>query len=198
MLESTVARTREFDVDLTLNKAIELFWQKGYSNTSMRMLVKYTGVSHSGLYTAFGNKDELFLIALKHYESSLFKYLFAGIENPKAGKKEIVKLFSFVSAANKDKYFKHGCFIVNTALEFTDGDSSVTSILRRTYRRQVDAFKNALSNGKEAGDFKPSIDIDAQAANLAVLFYGCSSLTRINAPSQSIHLAISAALGNLR
>ena len=49
-------RVREFDPDVALEKAIQLFWHKGYAETSMRDLVAHTGVAHAGLYSAFGSK----------------------------------------------------------------------------------------------------------------------------------------------
>lgn len=51
-----LTRIREFDVNDTMDKAMHLFWQKGYVETSVRDLVKYTGVAHAGLYSAFGDK----------------------------------------------------------------------------------------------------------------------------------------------
>lgn len=189
-----MARTREFDTEQALNKAIELFWQQGYAHTSMRQMVKHTGVSHAGLYTAFGGKDELFLKALRHYQSNLFAYLFSGICSPKASLKEIYKLFAFITTAKDDHYFKYGCFIANTAIEFGAGTGAVQEVILNTYQRQESAFAQALRNAKRQKLVPEDLHEEHQAAKLTALFYGCTSLTRMNAPSASIQAAVDQAL----
>ena len=52
-----MARVREFDPKEALAKALDLFWRKGYAETTMRDVVAYTGVAHAGLYSAFGSKQ---------------------------------------------------------------------------------------------------------------------------------------------
>lgn len=186
-----MARTREFDADLALIKAIELFWERGYSNTSMREMVKHTGVAHAGLYSAFGTKDELFKMALQKYEQRIFTYLFSGLESERASIKEIKKLFSFITTANDDKYFKHGCFIANTALEFGSTEGPVHDILKRTFMRQVKGFEHAITNAINNKQIRTNINIAETAASFTVLFYGCSSLTRMKAPIETIKIAVS-------
>lgn len=192
-----MARVREFSADIALNKAIEMFWERGYANTSMREMVKHTGVAHAGLYTAFGGKDGLFQSALEKYEERIFKYLFAGIESERADLRDIKKLFQFMQSAQDDKYFKHGCFIANTALEFGEISGPIHDILSRTFNRQVQGFLNALKNAKEKSQIKSDVDIEDAASCLTVLFYGCSSLTRMNAPNDSIQRAINSQFNSL-
>ena len=192
-----MARVREFSADIALNKAIEMFWERGYANTSMREMVKYTGVAHAGLYTAFGGKQDLFQASLEKYEERIFTYLFGGLESERASVKDIKKLFAFITSAKEDKYFKHGCFIANTALEFGATSGPIHDILHRTFKRQVSAFANALSNAQNQGQISSKVDILNTASSFTVLFYGCSALTRMNAPSDEIQRSISAALSAL-
>lgn len=192
-----MARTREFTADLALNKAIELFWEFGYANTSMREMVKHTGVAHAGLYTAFGGKEDLFKAALEKYEERIFTYLFSGLESDRASIKDIKKLFAFITSASDDKYFKHGCFIANTALEFGATRGPIHNILDRTFTRQVRAFEHALGNAHKEGKINADTDIANAAASLAVLFYGCSSLTRMRASNAVIQQSISALLSSI-
>jgi len=187
-----MARVREFNENIALDRAIELFWEKGYAHTSMREVVKHTGVAHAGLYTAFGGKDDLFKAAIEKYEERIFKYLFGGLESSRASLKDIKKLFAFITSAKDDKYFRHGCFIANSALEFSDAEHPINEIFTRTFNRQVQSFKNALTNAQAQNQISSEVNIDEAAASFAVLFYGCSSLTRMNAPSTAIQQAVTA------
>ncbi|MFT4655792.1 MAG: TetR/AcrR family transcriptional repressor of nem operon [Patiriisocius sp.] len=189
-----MARTREFSADIALDKAIEMFWEFGYANTSMREMVKHTGVAHAGLYGAFGGKDDLFKTALEKYEERIFSHLFSRLESDQGSIKDIKKLFAFITSASKDKYFKHGCFIANTALEFGAKPGPIHSIVNRTFTRQVKAFEHTLGNAIRYGQIRKSTKVADTASSFTVLFYGCLVLTRMKAPSNNIQQAISATL----
>ena len=60
-------RSREFDVDETLERAMTLFWERGYEATSVQDLVERTGVNRSSLYSVYGDKQGVFLAVLDRY-----------------------------------------------------------------------------------------------------------------------------------
>ena len=66
-----MARSKEFDVDEVLLKAMHLFWDQGYENTSMQDLVKGMGIHKRSLYDTFGDKHTLFMKVLDRYAGSL-------------------------------------------------------------------------------------------------------------------------------
>src|SRR5262245_19089656 len=60
-------RPRAFDADLALERAMKLFWEKGYGGTSLSDLTEVMGINRPSLYAAFGNKEELFQKVLERY-----------------------------------------------------------------------------------------------------------------------------------
>src|SRR5262252_5200929 len=62
-----MARPREFDLDATLEKAMQLFWSKGFEATSLDDLCEATGLSRSSFYAAFGDKRDILFQALRRY-----------------------------------------------------------------------------------------------------------------------------------
>ena len=62
-----MARQREFDADAALDRAMDLFWSKGYEATSLDDLCEVTGLSRSSLYAAFGSKRNLLLRSVERY-----------------------------------------------------------------------------------------------------------------------------------
>jgi TetR/AcrR family transcriptional repressor of nem operon len=62
-----VARTKEFDPDAVLQRAMELFWSRGYEATSMADLVEHLRVARASIYATFGGKHDLYLKALERY-----------------------------------------------------------------------------------------------------------------------------------
>src|ERR1700744_4715154 len=62
-----MARPRQFDEETALDAALQLFWQKGYVNTSVDDLLTAMGVNRWSMYNTFGDKEALFLKALERY-----------------------------------------------------------------------------------------------------------------------------------
>src|SRR5580704_13875517 len=65
--QGVMGRPREFDTDAALEKAMRLFWAKGYEGTSVGDLTETLGISRPSLYAAFGDKQALFRAALERY-----------------------------------------------------------------------------------------------------------------------------------
>ena len=110
-----MGRPREFDPEIALDKAMRLFWSKGYYDTSIRDLVEHTGVNYYGLYDQFESKHGLFLAALDRYETLLSSEVAQALKEEPGGLEAIGRVFdrllAFVTTANG----KAGCMMCNTA-----------------------------------------------------------------------------------
>ena len=62
-----MARKKEFDPEIVLKRAVDLFWKKGYANTSLNDLVEHLGINRFSLYSTFGDKKTLYITALNYY-----------------------------------------------------------------------------------------------------------------------------------
>ena len=63
-----MARTKEFDTDDVVLKAIEVFWSKGFEATSISDLVEAMGINRGSIYDTFGDKAGLFELAIQRYQ----------------------------------------------------------------------------------------------------------------------------------
>src|SRR5438067_11611084 len=68
-------RTRQFDVDEALDRALEVFWARGYEGASLPELTGAMGINRPSMYAAFGNKQSLFCKALHRYNERYRAYL---------------------------------------------------------------------------------------------------------------------------
>src|ERR1700721_4762124 len=82
--QTVMGRPREFDTDAALEKAMRLFWAKGYEGTSVADLTKALGISRPSLYAAFGDKQSLFRAALERYAAGPARYVAAALGKPTA------------------------------------------------------------------------------------------------------------------
>jgi len=79
-----MGRPRSFDIDSALNRALSVFWRKGYEGASLSDLTKAVGVNRPSLYAAFGDKEALFRKALDRYLHGPAAYIREALKEPTA------------------------------------------------------------------------------------------------------------------
>src|SRR5215216_7558256 len=77
-------RPRDFDVDEALDRALRVFWRKGYEGASLPELTRAMGINRPSLYAAFGNKEALFRKALDRYAEGVCGYVSEALAHPTA------------------------------------------------------------------------------------------------------------------
>lgn len=153
-------RPRSFDKALALRNAMYVFWAKGYEGTTMSDLVEAIGVKGPSVYAAFGNKDSIFVEAVKEYSDMMLSGpLKALTEEPdiyQAIKKLLeANLEFFMNSANP-----RGCLIMTSAINATPEHTDLVNFVR-TYRddykeRLVKRFELALHEQQIRKDSSPS------------------------------------------
>ena len=181
-----MARTREFDPDQALDKAMALFWRKGYSSTSMDDLVKATGVSRYGLYEVFKNKRELYRRSLQRYWELLREHSLGDLCEADASLPQIRAAFErFLSRASTDMG-QNGCMICNTATEVSPHDKTVAKDVRLLFDRMTGVFEQALLNAKRLGQLDDGVDAKGWARQLTSLGVSLSVLVRSSYPADEL------------
>ena len=157
-------RPRKNNPEDVFDKALFLFWKKGYAATSMNDLVAETGMAKPGLYANFGSKDELFIKALTHYFDrflSTFGKDFAESDAPIA---EALRdlLMRTVHSARGDAPCV-GCFLLNTVVETTDAPSELHDLSREMAERRRRLLRDRLARAVTEGELRPDTDVDQLA-----------------------------------
>lgn len=194
-------RTREFDPQKTLEKAMQLFWQRGYADTSMRDLVEYTGVAHAGLYSAFGSKQGLYEAALRYYRDTTMKRLLADLETADAGQAALEAFFDRILDMIRAGQFEDGCLMVNTAIEFGDtvqAEHSILGLVSQHMERLRSAFEQALIRAKQQEAVQPDCDPQALADFLVTVFNGVTVMARAKTDYQRIENTVRIALKEIQ
>src|SRR5438093_7941762 len=108
-------RPRAFDCDQALDRALQLFWQKGYEGTSLSDLTEAMGINRPSLYAAFGNKEALFRKALDRYAHGPASYVREALNEPTA-RAVVERLLRATADALRDPRTPPGCLAVQGAL----------------------------------------------------------------------------------
>lgn len=189
-----MARTREFSPREALDKAMRLFWRKGFAETSVRDLVEHTGVAHAGLYGTFGGKRELYQSALRHYNATYGDMLYCPLEEPASGRAEIERFFEFILDAFKSNRWNDGCFMVNTAIEFGNVSDDVLGHAKHNIDRMAIAFQGALTRARDRGEVRADLDPARTADLLVTIFHGIAVLARSKASHERVENGVREAL----
>lgn len=170
-------RDREFDRQEALVSAMNLFWRKGYNDTSVQDLVEETGVARSGLYGEFGDKHELFLAALDRYQDIVHDTL-GDLTRPGAGVEDIVKFFAgLVRSANKDTEHP-GCLMCNTAVELGRLDKAIGDKVKAHLNMLRKLFRRAIETAQQDGKMPGNIDAPTYGDYLTGVMQGVCVLAR--------------------
>ena len=147
-----MARTKDFDEEAVLDKAIQLFWNKGFNATSMQDLVDGLGISRSSMYATYGDKHSLFLAALERYKVKANAIMADITDNTESSKEAVKKLVTLTtSELIKDKQHK-GCFLVNTAVEIAPHDPEVNACICQNDKDIESFFYKAIKKGQASGE----------------------------------------------
>jgi len=158
-----MARSKDFDEDEVLNKAVNLFWLKGYNGTSMQDLVDGLGISRSSLYDTYGDKHTLFIRALESYQSAASGKVCGIINSQEPAKETIRQLLEYITAELLDDKTHKGCFMVNAEVEVAPHDEEVSKMICENDQQVEDAFYLVIKNGQESGEITNQQDARALA-----------------------------------
>jgi TetR/AcrR family transcriptional regulator, transcriptional repressor for nem operon len=189
-----MARHREFDEEQALDKAMALFWQNGFNETAVRDLVEFTGVAHAGLYAAFGDKRQLFEMALDRYCQTVMGPILAKLAAPGAGKESIYGFFEDIMVLKDTTAFRNGCLFCNSIIEIGGEDEMVARKVKEFAGTARRAVINALGNAQNAGDIAKDADINALADYFITLFHGIAVRLRARASDAEISRSVKAGL----
>ncbi len=154
-----IGRPRAFDIDKALERALQLFWRKGYEGTSLSDLTKAMGISRPSLYAAFGNKEELFRKALDRYAEGPAAYMRTALDEPTA-RAVVERLLRGVVDLLTDPGTPQGCLAVQGALACGDAADAIRQelIARRTAGEAAlcQRLERAIADGDLPADADPT------------------------------------------
>lgn len=139
-----MGRPRSFDAGKVLDVAMFLFWEHGYSATSVDNVSSQVGISKPSLYACFGNKERLFRLAVRRYETCYLGFYWRALKGKTS--RDILSgvLLGYISHVTRGDA-PHGCLGFNAAVNHTPLDAAALVVLRRRHRLYRRILKNRLA-----------------------------------------------------
>lgn len=190
-----MSRTREFDKDVALQQALQVFWQVGYEKASVQSLLDAMGINRKSMYDTFGDKHALYLAALQRYLAQVNEAIDAIVARPVPAPEKIRALLALIMK-NQDRYT--GCLIVNMTVELAPSDPATRQLLQAEYERLTTTFTTFLKEGQAAGTLRKDLDSAAQAQLLVNTWIGVRANLRLTADLAAFHQVIATTVAGLR
>ena len=166
-----MGRPRSFDLDRALDRALHVFWQKGYEGTSLTDLTKAVGVNRPSLYAAFGDKKALFRKALDRYLNGPAAYTQEALKEPTA-RAVVERLLQGASDLNAAPRNPGGCLMVQGALACGDAGDSIRQELAASRASGEAALRRRFERAKSEGDLPANVSPADLARYIATIIYG--------------------------
>ncbi|MFA6954414.1 MAG: TetR/AcrR family transcriptional regulator [Thermoanaerobaculia bacterium] len=169
---------KQFDVNEVLDKAMQVFWHRGYGATSVQDLVKETGINRGSLYATYRDKHALFLASLRMYADNLRHERLAQLEARFAPKEAIHQLLLAFADLATEKGGNKGCFLTNTALELAAHDPVAAKVVAKAQKDMEAFFARMIEQGQASGEIPESLKPAATASGLLATLIGLAVLCR--------------------
>ncbi|MCI0462976.1 MAG: TetR/AcrR family transcriptional regulator [Gemmataceae bacterium] len=166
-------RPREFDIDKALDRALRVFWRKGYEGTSLADLTRAMGINRPSLYAAFGSKEGLFRKALDRYAQGPAAYVREALNEPTA-RAVAERLLRGAVDLLTDPRNPKGCLAVQGALACGEAADSVRRELIACRAAGQTALRERLARAVSEGDLPAGVNVADLARYLATVIHGMS------------------------
>lgn len=167
-----MARTKGFDPDVALERAMQTFWTRGYEATSTQDLVDALGINRSSLYATFRSKDDLYRQALRRYTEVDEPWVTPLLEGSGPFRERLRDALLAAVANDLDPKRSRGCFVGNAAVERAHVDARVRRLVVAGLANVRTTFAAAVERARDEGELAADADVEGLAAMLLTFFEG--------------------------
>lgn len=192
-----MARPKKFDEAETLQKALKVFWKKGYSGTSMSDLVSAMSINAPSLYDTYGDKHRLFMASLNNYLVSQLNWMKALSGQTIPVKEIITTLLKALVADTLNDPERKGCFMVNTITELANQDEQVLKVAIQNEKDVREILSQLIKRGQQSGEISSKNDPEIMAMYLFTTMMGVRVVASTNFDSAFLNSTLEFAIKNI-
>jgi TetR/AcrR family transcriptional repressor of nem operon len=188
---------KQFDPEVALSKAMDVFWARGYEAASLSELLEHMGIGKKSLYDTFGNKRSLFLKALDYYAQtevrSIRNQLLAS-GSPLANLEQVLQNLQHRHSLPRSQ----GCMLGTNIADFDTDETEIASILRHHLQGLEDAYCTVIDRAQKAGEISAVINSRNLARLLLCTTQGMALIGRVLEDETLLHSTVEATLALLK
>ena len=188
-----MGRHREFDVDQALDAALCVFWRKGYEGASYTDLTQATGVERPALYSAFGNKEALFRLALARYSARYLDFFPAALLQPRS--RDVAAHIMRGAVELNTRYpDRTGCLGINGALAVSDESEPIRQALIDARADGEASLRERFERARREGDLPETANCAALAAYVCAVVHGIAVQAKAGYSREMLEAVVAQAL----
>ncbi|WP_395055394.1 TetR/AcrR family transcriptional regulator [Polaromonas sp.] len=192
-----MGRPREFNTDDVLDRAVDVFWARGFDAVGVQEICRATGLNPGSLYSAFGDKRGIFVQALQRYMRVVSHEAIGRLNGNPSGLASLEDYFAKLIDAMVDGKRQWGCLVTNSVVEFALRDAEIAEAFRLHLTRLEVAFEGAVERAKRAGDAHPALSVGETATFLVCTVQGLNVLAKTRPERRVLQAVVATALGTL-
>jgi len=189
---------KAFNEEQAIERAMLLFWEHGYNETSLSSILDATRLSKGSFYNAFGSKKNLFKKALLKYDLENRKALLQGFIALDSPLHAIEEFFKYIIRDAEQGTVSKGCFIVNISLNLYAYDPDIREIVTQAINEIEIFFKQMIELGQSRSEIKSCIDPTKTAKAITAAFVAIRVLGRGTYNYNSLKAIADQAIINLK
>lgn len=179
-------RPLSFDRRAALDKAMRVFWERGYEAASIADLTAAMGITPPSLYTAFGDKERLFFEAIEAYLDGPGAFGARALAEETTARDAIRRLLEDAAAELTQDCQPHGCMMVLAATNCSVSAERVQSLMAERRALAIRAMQERIQRGIDEGELPPDADAGALATFCATVYQGMSIQARDGASRERL------------
>ncbi|MGC7101828.1 TetR/AcrR family transcriptional regulator [Amycolatopsis lurida] len=183
-MATTGGRPRSFDRDAALDRAVQLFWRRGYEGTSVRELAEELHIGMPSLYNAFGSKQQLFVEVLGTYDKRYGGFLDRALAEEPTAEQAVARVFREAPECYTRRSLPTGCLVVSG--DSGTDDPIVTRELRRMRAEKAGAFAAKIRGDVSAGILPADTDAVALGRYVMAVLSGIAQAARDGVSRESL------------
>ncbi|CAA7195983.1 TetR/AcrR family transcriptional regulator [Chryseobacterium potabilaquae] len=183
-------RPKIFDKQQAIEKATEVFRNKGYDIASADELLDAMGIGKGSFYLAFkGGKQELYVRSICQFAENFSQKMTQSIENSEDQIQFIKQLFLHL-ADPKDCHVERGCYLGNALVQLSEKDEAIKKITAELLKGLQEIFAKAIKKAQRNGQLKTKEDAQILAWHLTNLWNGIHVTRRMEISPTILHSLI--------
>jgi len=179
-------RPRTFDREAALQSALGVFWRRGYEPASISELCAAMGINPPSLYAAFGNKAQLFMEAVNHYETEFWDDAWERMATGDDIHRDMARFFHEAAGILTSQDAPCGCLVILAATNVSEEGQYVNDALKTLRAEGYDQFFKRINRAVDAGQLGANADVASIAAALNTMLEGMSLRARDGASQDEL------------
>src|SRR3981189_2319812 len=193
-----MARPREFDRDAAVERAMSVFWRKGYAATSTDDLLRAMNIGRQSMYDTFGDKHRLYLETLERDQGESVAENIRRLRSTASPLAGVEALVIGIIASDKSTR-ERGCMGVGSICEFGNNDTDLAALRAKSGGAQHKALIERLRHAQAANEIGANVDIERTARFVETTMFGLQVAAKAGASLQSLRdTAAAFAIASLR